>query len=376
MKNINSILCVHQGYELYGSDRSFFQCVMALSEKWPHARIDIVLPKNGPLSNQLRSAGLKVTTDDLWVARKANLRELLFFGMPRLIKRICVCRKQIKKYDLVYINTIVVVDFILAAMKADTILHVREMPSGEIEKFILRFLLHIYRGSVIFNSEATATIFKKLNSKRSKIVWNGVPDCKNIINDFNTVNHKMHLLFVGRLNSWKGQDLLVEAITKLPNKIRKNIKIRIVGDAFSGQEHYKIELIRKVEDSGLLGQVEIVGFVEKTEPEYRWSDVVVVPSRRPEPFGRVAVEAMAMGRVVVAANHGGLKEIIQPGITGLLFNPNDSDSLASCLVALYGDMSLLKSMGHKARERYLKWFSEEKFRVRFISAVEELLALK
>ena len=86
-----------------------------------------------------------------------------------------------------------------------------------------------------------------------------------------------------------------------------------------------------------------------------------MPSILPEPFGLVAAEAMAAGRAVVAAAHGGLVEIVDDGVTGRLVRPRDAEDLARALDALLAEPDLADRMGRAGRERQRAHFSVERY---------------
>ncbi len=75
------ILCVHQGYELYGSDRSFVESVAALREAWPDADIEVVLPRDGPIVAPLRSRASRVRFAPIWVLRRSAIARLATLGV-------------------------------------------------------------------------------------------------------------------------------------------------------------------------------------------------------------------------------------------------------------------------------------------------------
>jgi glycosyltransferase involved in cell wall biosynthesis len=77
-------------------------------------------------------------------------------------------------------------------------------------------------------------------------------------------------------------------------------------------------------------------------------DIFVLPSTKPEPFGRVTVEAMTQGRAVIATNHGGTVELIEDGVTGMLVPPSDPKSLAAAIELLLADRLLRENMGQAA----------------------------
>ena len=97
--------------------------------------------------------------------------------------------------------------------------------------------------------------------------------------------------------------------------------------------------------------------MQEIENIYKMCDIVVTPSTESEPFGLVALEAMAMGKPVVASDIGGLKEIILDGITGLLVKPGDPDSLGRGIMELVRNKELRFQMGMKGTERARGKFS-------------------
>ena len=79
------ILCVHQGYELYGSDRAFIECVAAIREAWPGAEISVVLPREGAIVAPLAKIASHIDVDPIWVLRRRGLAKLATLGLFRLI---------------------------------------------------------------------------------------------------------------------------------------------------------------------------------------------------------------------------------------------------------------------------------------------------
>ncbi|MEO5375596.1 MAG: glycosyltransferase family 4 protein [Alphaproteobacteria bacterium] len=135
------------------------------------------------------------------------------------------------------------------------------------------------------------------------------------------------VMLPGRLTRWKGQTVLIEALARLG---RRDLRCLLVG-ADQGRARYRRELDRLVKSSGLGDVVHIVDHCNDMAAAYMLSDVVVSASTDPEAFGRVAVEAQAMGRPVVATDHGGSRETVVPGHTGWLVPPSDPDALARAI---------------------------------------------
>jgi len=133
------------------------------------------------------------------------------------------------------------------------------------------------------------------------------------------------VMLPGRLTRWKGHELLLDALTRLADLEFFTI---MVGGEQPGHAGYREELEGLIRQKGLIGRAAVMGYCDDMPAAYRLSDVVVSASLDPEAFGRVISEAQALGRPVVAANHGGAPEQILDGHTGRLFAPGDPDALA------------------------------------------------
>src|SRR2546422_442534 len=122
------IACVHQGFELYGSDRCFIESVAALREAWPQADIEVVLPREGPIAEPLRALATRVVVEPIFVLRRSELARLLASAPFRLLPAIWRAFARMRAADLVYVNTVVVFDYLFAArfFPAKTLVHVHE----------------------------------------------------------------------------------------------------------------------------------------------------------------------------------------------------------------------------------------------------------
>jgi glycosyltransferase involved in cell wall biosynthesis len=125
------------------------------------------------------------------------------------------------------------------------------------------------------------------------------------------------IMLPGRLTRWKGQLDLVEALARLA---RRDIRCLLVGSD-EGKLGYRREIEDRIRRHRLENVVGIVDHCPDMPAAYMLADVVVSASNRPEGFGRVAIEAQAMGRPVIATGHGGARETIVDGVTGWLAPP-------------------------------------------------------
>lgn len=132
------------------------------------------------------------------------------------------------------------------------------------------------------------------------------------------------LLFPARITRWKGQHIFLQALASLPHR---NFFAVLLGDD-KGREAYREELENFIMANDLAGHVRIVPHTYNMPEAYMLAKLVVAASLDPEAFGRVVLEAQAMGRPVVATNHGGPMETVIPDVTGWLVPPGDVAALA------------------------------------------------
>lgn len=179
------------------------------------------------------------------------------------------------------------------------------------------------------------------------------------------------VMLPGRLTRWKGQTLFIEAVAQLG---RKDIRCVLVGSD-QGRSGYRKELERLIERNGLNSVVRIVDHCDDMPAAYMLSDVVVSASTDPEAFGRIVTEAQALGRLVVAPDHGGARETIIPGETGWLVKPGDRDALAKALAdALALDHEGRQAIAERAVANVHAHFSKEAMCAKTLAVYEEVLA--
>lgn len=135
------------------------------------------------------------------------------------------------------------------------------------------------------------------------------------------------VLLPGRLTRWKGQLVFIDAIAELA---RRDLRCILLGDA-QGRERYRRELEERIVGRGLGGIIRMIDRCNDMPAAYMLSDVVVSASIEPEAFGRVLVEAQALGRPVIGTDHGGARETVVPNETGWLVPPGDPTALAGAI---------------------------------------------
>ncbi|MDQ0469208.1 glycosyltransferase family 4 protein [Labrys wisconsinensis] len=350
------ISCVHQGYELYGSDRCFAESVKAIRRAYPDAEIEVVLPHEGPILELFEGLGCRIVFAPIWVLRRRTLAKLATTGLTCFLPGIVRAAWRMYRNDLVYINTSVIADHMVAArlFRGKTILHVHELPEGATLR-LLRLLVRWSRAEIIFNSNATRAAFA-LPAMRSQVIYNGIAGPRAPAAPSYDGRRPLRVLMLGRINGTKGQEVLVEAIRQVPD-LHQRIAVRMVGGAFEN-ESKEVALRTLVRDNGLADIVAVLPFSADPDEHLRWADVVVVPSRRSEALGRVAIEAMAYGRPPIVSDVGGLREIVEHDHTGWLVPPERPEALAARLRAIIEAPASLADKVEPARRRYEALFSE------------------
>ncbi len=353
------IACIHQGYERYGSDRSFAESVATLARHFPGADIEVVLPREGPIISLFAGLPVRLTFEPLWILRRSSLSKLLTAGLATLPAALLRAAKRYRSADLVYVNTSVVLDYALVSrfFPGRTLLHIHEIGEGRAMQ-VLRFLARFSRAELIFNSKATKAAFGLPRSIPQHVVYNGVPGPAAPYPTTYDGRRPLRLLLLGRVNRIKGQEVLLEAIARLPDALRSRVEARLVGSAFENPDAEK-DLEALVETLGLSAVVRTEPFRDDPAELYRWADVVVVPSRRPESLGRVAIEAMANGRPPIASSIGGLTEVVVHGETGWLVPPGDPQALAARLEHILLQPADLSTVVAAGRTRYEQLFAED-----------------
>lgn len=156
---------------------------------------------------------------------------------------------------------------------------------------------------------------------------------------------------VSRLQRWKGLDDFIEAAGLVANTHPETRFLIVGGSLFGLEPNYKAELLDRQKRLGLEGRFFFAGHRQDVEHCLAAMDIVVQPSVDPEPFGLSIIEAMAMGRPVIATNQGGPREIVQDGREGYLVPPRVPAALARAILALIEQPVTRAAMGEAAMKR-------------------------
>ena len=262
--------------------------------------------------------------------------------------------------------------------------------SGKIKKFynsvMVRSDLIIAGSNFIFSHiKENYSEFLK-SSKKFLVIFRGIntdyfdtstkleSDEKKLLQKWGINKEKKIILMPGRLTSWKGQELFIEAIKLVQVELGYEAFHAVILGSEQGRDLYKKKLIHLTEKHQLNNQIKFIEHCKDMALAYKVSDIVVSASIEPEAFGRVAVEAQSMEKLIIASNIGGSNETILDGKTGILFQSGDPKSLSKKIIqAITMDDSSIKSIGKEGRKNVIKKFNVEKMCFSTYSEYKRLL---
>jgi glycosyltransferase involved in cell wall biosynthesis len=360
-----SVLIAHSSADAYGSDRACLEVAMAARDAG--YRVCALVPTDGPLVRAFEANAIDSVVIDPLVVRRADLRvrrilPTLLFWPLRVARLAAFARRE--RFDVVYSSCAVTLGgrYLSRKWRVAHVWHIHELlPAGVAGRVFERLIEGA--SAIVTCSDAVAEQFRSTRIRavaRTAHTGSRVPET--------TVQHRpftgpsIEVVCVGRLNGWKGQGILIDAVGLLRSR-GFDAQLTLVGDAFGGQTQFRDALIRQVASLGLKGQVRLLGFQENPHQFVEIADAVVIPSVRPEPFGMTLIEAMALGRPVIATNAGGPAEIIENGSSGILVAPGSAAAIADAVEALALDPARAQRIGELARVRAAQFVPERMTRV-------------
>ena len=181
------------------------------------------------------------------------------------------------------------------------------------------------------------------------------------------------VMLPGRLTSWKGQGTLIDAAARLAHS---DARIVLVGSD-QGRSAYSEGLRRQAAALGLADRLHLAGQCDDMPAALLLADVVVHASTKPEAFGRVVIEAQAMGRPVIAADLGGPAETVEDGLTGWRVPPGDPLALAAAIDRVLAlPEETRRATGARARAAVLAHCTTAAMQAATLAVYREVLAAK
>ncbi len=224
------------------------------------------------------------------------------------------------------------------------------------------------------------------NKKKFLVIFRGInvdyfdssttleSDEKKLLKQWDIEKDKKIILLPGRLTSWKGQEVFIEAINLINIEIGYEAFYAVILGSDQGRELYKKKLIRLSEQYRMSKQIRFIDNCKNMALAYKVSDIIVSASNEPEAFGRVSVEAQSMEKPIIASNIGGSNETIINEKTGFLFESNNAKSLSKQILRVLNmDEKSLKTIGIEARKNATQRFNVEKMCFSTYSEYKRLL---
>ncbi|MCL6544868.1 MAG: glycosyltransferase [Bryobacteraceae bacterium] len=384
------LLFVANVADLYGASRSLLRLTSRMVSEGHE--VEVVLPEDGPLRPKLEAAGVATRIDaDLAILRQKLIKTpggLLRLAV-RALRSVVRLRRHIlaSRPDFVHTNSAVILTAPLAAKLARRphILHVREFLSDVSGLWTLyQWYLWLFSDRILCISKAVSRQFCPLLRKRKvSVLDNGIPswEFKNADGGpvcgpgaFWRTAGCVLVGVAGRINlEQKGQDVFVKAAAEAARE-HPEAHFVIVGKPFPGNEEHEPRLRRLIQELGIADRVTLAGEVAQMREMYASVDIWVLPARKPEGLGNVLIEAMAMGKPVIGSAIGGIPEIIDHGVNGLLVPPGDPRALAEAVSRLLRDAELRRRMGEAGRRKFYEKFELERCCRSILSLYESLLA--
>jgi glycosyltransferase involved in cell wall biosynthesis len=232
----------------------------------------------------------------------------------------------------------------------------------------------------VSDSYKNNVIRQKLKVKRIERVHNGIdiqqfktnsqPELKDQLKqELNLEENQPIVGIIGNIDRWKGQHIVLQAIKRVKRQY-PSIQCLIIGNVVMCAESYKEELDAYITNNGLEKNIIFAGFRKDIPNILNLLDVLIHASVEPEPFGRVILEGLALGKPIVATNGGGIPEIITHRETGLLVAMNDDEAMAEAILYYLANMEKANEIADRGKRMVRDLFSNEKT-VRAIERIYE-----
>ncbi len=385
---MKTVVYVQPTSEVGGSDIALFNLVSHLD---PRAyRPVVVVPHPGPLVPMLQAAGVRTLVHPMAQLRPVKdpayqLRYLAGFG-PTVASLVKLLRREAG--DLVHSNSLYSLYGAWAARGARVphVWHVREIPDAPRPLCDLLAAMALRRSErVIPMTEAVGQLFQRRRPRQRQV--QAIPDGIDLtrfhpgvrgdrIRDALGIAPGVPLVgFVARLDPWKGADVFVRAAAAVAGR-HPDARFLVCGGELPGYEGYATRVKQLAASLGLSDRITFTGWTYRLVdiPEVMAAvDVLVHTSVRPEPFGLVLVEAMATAKPVVAAGDGGVPEVVEAGVTGLLVPPGDSQGVAGAIESLLTHRTKAAAMGWAGRQRAERLFEVGGYARRIQGLYDEVL---
>ena len=355
-----NILYVSHEASLTGAPKCLYALIKRINQKKYHPIF--FSPYQGPLIKKLRDIGVET------IVFKKNIT----LNLKRLIRE--------KSIDLVHVNTIVSTYGAFAGKLArkKVLWHIHEDISKGLWNRFLRQLIRVLSDRIVVVSDRIHRSFG--NKNKVTTIHNGI-DIKEFVKDMegDTIKQEFDLNknfpiigVIGSISPAKGHKYFLKALVEVERKYPK-VATLIVGESPPVFRRWRGRMEELVKRIGLKERVIFTGLREDISQIMAALDIFVLPSVY-EAFGLVLLEAMAFKKPIIASNVGGIPEIVEDGITGLLVPPGDPESLAKAIIEITQHPKEAMKLGERGRERVKRYFSLDVYVQKIEKVYKEILS--
>jgi glycosyltransferase involved in cell wall biosynthesis len=378
------ILMLHVTTDLYGSSKILY--LVAHKLRKDGNEVHLAVSENGPLIDLFKRIGAKTHLIRLGVLRK---RYMSFSGLINRISVIISAHTKLyrlaksEKFDLIYTNTtpVIIGGLLSKTTGLPNIWHLHEIidPHGSLIQRVFAKIIKSTSKKVIVVSNAVYNNWVPyLGKEKLNRIYNGIPleiiaqPEINLKKDLNFNNGDILIGMIGRLNVGKGQFYFLQ-IAKELTKINSNLKFILVGDAFSGYEYLYSELQSRIIEMDLQNHVFYLGYKDNIAQIIQEIDILVLPSIKPDSFSTVILEAMSMGKPVVATAQGGALEQVLDGVTGIHIPINEPIQAAKKMQHLILDVNFRELCGVNGKKRFEQNYTLDVFEKNISQLIDSVI---
>ena len=361
-----SLLHLVKGVQQLGHEPIvIFQAPHALLDRYTQLGMDIsILAVRKPIRSNRKVLRL--------FARAVNFAASKIHAVTRIGKIISIIKT--KSIQLLHLNnsTTLGYEWLIAAklLGIPCVTHERGWQTNS--SLLSRFLARRFDAIICISAAVKENLLSRgFKSSRIEIIHNGLDiqlfknlslDETQVRTEFGIDSGRPIVGIVGNLQRWKGQDVVLKAMTRIRILV-PNVVCLIVGDSatsFAWDVAYHESLKTLVAAEGLEKNVLLTGYRRDVASYMNAMSIVIHASIDPEPFGRVLLEAMALSKPLIATRAGGVPEIVVNELTGDLYEPGNSSELADHLLTLLTDSEKGQTMGAAGYARVVSEFNAEK----------------
>lgn len=374
--NKTIIFLNHWGKHLGGAEYSLIDLILKASESY---KCYLITSESGELEKQLKKYNIETiiipANPKIAFYKREDKNYLKLFYSLHFIPYLFKIKKVINKIkpNLIHANIpkshILLLLLYTIGLKVPGIIHMREIFNSSLINFIYSFLYNKKIKVISISNAVQFNLPPKLKSN-SKVIYNGITIPK--IAKRKSENHKINLIYIGRIVPWKGCKTLISIFNKVKNLDKTTeYELNLFGDTIYWDQSYRENLQKTINEYNLSEICHINNSISNISQALYQSDIFINASSK-EPFGRVLAEASAHALPVITFQSGGSKEVIT-NETGILIKDNNIDDFANAIIDLSKNQIKRRIFGNNGRKRAADLFNKDLQLQIILNFIDELL---